>query len=104
MTFYLKRDQIYQKSKLKLHKRLLLLSKTESLDLQVVAVLMSLEIKGHTIPHLKALTRSIEHLGVQGRGSTFKQCYTVLKSTILLHKKAKQRFHVTVAVYVVTKI
>ena len=41
----------------------------ESLNFQVVVVLMSLEIKYHTIPHLKALTRSIEHAGGQGRGS-----------------------------------
>ena len=44
-----------------------------------------------TIPHFEALTYGIE--------STFKQRYTVLKSTILLHKRAKRRFHVTVAVF-----
>ena len=38
-----------------------LLSKMESQNLQVVAVLMPLQIKHHTIPHLKALTRGIEH-------------------------------------------
>ena len=58
----------------------------ESLNLQVVAVLMPLEIKHHTVPHLKALTRSIERRGGLGPGSTFKQRYTVMKSTILLHK------------------
>ena len=72
----------------------------ESLKLQVVAVLMPLEIKCHTIPHLKALTYSIKHTIGKGRGSTFKQRYTVLKSTILLHKRAKWRFHMTVCVYV----
>ena len=70
----------------------------ESLTLKVVAVLMPLEIKRHTVPHLKALTRSIEHRGGHGRSSTFKHCYTVMKSTILLHKWPKRRFHVTVAV------
>ena len=65
---------------------------------------MPLEIKRHKIPHLKALTHSIGHESEQGHGSTFKQCYTVLKSTILLHKKAKLWFHVTLAVYGCKKI
>ena len=82
---------------LKIPKSLLLLSKVESLNLKVVAVLMPLEIKRHTVPHLKALTRSIDHWGRHGHSSTFKLHYTVLKSTILLHKSAKWRFHVTVA-------
>ena len=60
---------------------------------------MPLEIKRHTVPHLKALTHSIERRSGHGHGSTFKQLYTVLKSTVLLHKRAKRRFHVTVAVY-----
>ena len=60
---------------------------------------MPLEIKRHTVSHLKALTRSIEHKGGHGRGSTFKELYTVMKSTILLHKWPKRRFHVTAAVY-----
>ena len=30
---------------------------------QVVAVLMPFEIKHHTVPHLKAVTHSIEHNG-----------------------------------------
>ena len=70
----------------------------ESLNLQVVAVLMPLEIKRHTVPHLKALTHSIEHIGGHWHGSTFKQRHTVMKSTTLLHKWPKRRFHVTVAV------
>ena len=70
----------------------------ESLNLQVAAVLMPLEIKHHTVSHLKALKHSIEHTSGYGRGSTFKQCFTVLKSAILLHKRAKRRFYVTVAV------
>ena len=43
----------------------------ESLNLQVVAVLMPLEIKHHTIPHFKALTGSIDHASRQRRSSTF---------------------------------
>ena len=70
----------------------------ESLNLQVVAVLLPFEIKCHTIPHLKALTPGIEHASGQRRGSSFKQHYTVLKITILIHKRAKWQFHVTVAV------
>ena len=60
---------------------------------------MPLEIKHHTVPHLKALTRSIEHRGGHGDGGTFKQLYPIIKSTVLLHKWLKRRFHVTVAVY-----
>ena len=72
-----------------------LLSKMEILNLQVVAVLMPLEKKHHTVPHLKALTRSIECRGGHGLGSNFKQYYTIMKSIILLHKWPKRRFHVT---------
>ena len=60
MTFYLKGHQIYQNSKLKLPKSLLLLSKVESLNLQVVSVFMPLEIKRHTVPHLKGLNSVIK--------------------------------------------
>ena len=69
----------------------------ESLNLQVVAVLMPFQIKRHTVPHLKALTCSIECRGRDGHGSALKQHETVKKSTILLHKWPKWRFHVTVA-------
>ena len=58
-------------------------------------IIMPLEIKGFTIPHSTALTHSIEHTRRHGAGSTFKQRYTVLKSTILLHKWPKRRFHFT---------
>ena len=61
MTFYLKGYQNYQKSNLKISKKSFLISKVESLNLQVMEVLMPLEIKHHTLPHLEALTRSIEH-------------------------------------------
>ena len=63
-----------------------------------MAVLMPLDIKPHTVPHLKALTGSIPHRSGHGHGSTFKQRYTFMKNTILLHKWPKRRFHVTVAV------
>ena len=46
----------------------------ENLNLQV---LIPLEIKRHTIPHLKALTHSIEQANGQGHGSAFKLRYTV---------------------------
>ena len=39
----------------KFQKSLLLLSEVESLNLQVVAVLMLFEIKPHTVPHLKVI-------------------------------------------------
>ena len=66
----------------------------ESLNLQVVAVLMPLKIKCH----LKALIGSIECGGGHGSSSTLKQRYTVMNSTILLHKWPKRRFHVMLAV------
>ena len=50
---------------------------------------MPLEMKRHTILPLKALTDSIEHAIRHGLGSTFMQRYIVLKSAILLHKRAK---------------
>ena len=56
------------------------------------------------VPHLKALTRSIEHRGGHWRGSTFKQHYTVKKGIILLHKWLKRRFHVMAAVFTHLKI
>ena len=70
----------------------------ESLNFQVVAVLMPLEIKHHAMPHLKSLTNG------QGSGSTFKQRYTVLKRLFLLNKWAKRRFQSMVAVDIFTKI
>ena len=66
-----------------------LLSKMESLNLQIVAVFMPLEIKQQKIPHLRALRDFFEHTNGHGCGSTFKQCYTVLKRSILLNKRAK---------------
>ena len=68
-------------------KRLSLLSKMESLNLQLVAVLMPLEIKRHKIPHLKALTCSIEHANGQGGGSTFIYQNSYLKSTSYRNKR-----------------
>ena len=59
---------------------------------------MPLEEKVHAVPHLKALKHSIEHTSGNVHGSTFKQCYTVLKSTILLNKRAKRQSHMTAAV------
>ena len=53
----------------KIPKSLLLLSKAESLNLKVVAVLMPLEINHLTVPHLKALTHSIKHKSGHGHGS-----------------------------------
>ena len=50
----------------------------ESINVQVTAVLIPIEIKPHEIPHWKALTRIIKHASGQGRGCTFKQRYTIL--------------------------
>ena len=48
----------------------------ESLNLQIV--LMPLEIKCHTDPHLKAPTDCTEYVNGHGPGSTFKHHYPVL--------------------------
>ena len=61
MTFHIKEHQICQKSKLKHPKKFVFVKKTQRLNLQGMAVLMTLglEIKCHIIPPLKALTRSM---------------------------------------------
>ena len=56
----------------KFPKSLILLSKVERLNLQVVAVVIPLEIKCHTAPHLKALMIGIENSSEHGDGTTFK--------------------------------
>ena len=43
----------------------------ESLNLQLMVLSMHLEIKYHTIPHLKAVKDSMEHTNGQGHGSIF---------------------------------
>ena len=60
---------------------------------------MPLEVECHTVPHLKALTRGIEHRGGHGRVNIFRGQKINLKSAILLHKWPKRQFHVTVAVH-----
>ena len=60
MTLYLKGHKNYQKSKFKNCKKSVFISKVESLNLEVVAVFIPLEIKWHTVPQLKALIHSIE--------------------------------------------
>ena len=42
---------------------------------------MPLEIECHTVPHLKALTRGIEHRGGHGRANIFRGQKISLKST-----------------------
>ena len=66
---------------LKILKSLILLSKVESLNLKVVAVLMPLEVKCHTVPHLKAATFGIEHWSGHRRASIFRWQKISLKST-----------------------
>ena len=54
MTFYLKGHQNY------VPEFIFKFPKMESLNLQVVAILMHLEIKHHTVPHLKGLNSGLE--------------------------------------------
>ena len=60
MMFYLKEHQNCQKSKKKFPKKLFLLSKAVTLNLQLAVVLMPLEIKHHTVPQLKGLNSGME--------------------------------------------
>ena len=78
MTFYLKGNQNYYKSKLKIPKKS---AKVECLNLQTVVVLMPLEVECHTVPHLKALTCGIEHRSGHGLASIFRWQKISLKST-----------------------
>ena len=70
----------------------------ESLNLQLVAVLMPLGIKHHIVPHLKALTCSIENSSGQGRGSTFTYQNSYLKSTHFTSTEASESKHLYGAV------
>ena len=45
------------------------------------ALLMPLEVKCHTVPHLKALTRGIEPRGGHGKANNFRCKKISLKST-----------------------
>ena len=42
---------------------------------------MPLDVERHTVPHLKALTRGIEHSGGHGRASIFRWQKNTLKTT-----------------------
>ena len=53
----------------------------ESLNLQILAVLMPFEIKCHTVPHLKTLTPGIEHRSGHGQANILRWQKISLKST-----------------------
>ena len=55
--------------------------------LRLLVVLMPLEVECHTVPHLKALTRVLEHASGHGRGSTFTWHYTHLKTIYLIQRQ-----------------
>ena len=57
------------------------LNKVVILNLYLLVVLIPLEIKCHTVPHLKALTRGIEHRSGHGQASIFRWQKISLKST-----------------------
>ena len=67
----------------------MLLSKIESLNLHVLTyvliVLMPLDIKSRTVPHLKSFTSGIKH-ACYCHGSTF-GVPLVAQSTLILHDK-----------------
>ena len=67
--------------------------KKENLYFQV----LPLDVKGHSVPHLKALTSGIENFAGHRRSSTFKYHHTILNSTLFAFKQAKEWFHVNVA-------
>ena len=65
---------------------------------------MPFEEKLRALPHLKALTSGLEPLSGYGHDSTLTYHYTFLKLPVLLHKQAKWRFIVKVAVGLVTRV
>ena len=71
MQVYLKGHQNFQKSNIFGQKSPLLLSKIESLNLRLLVVLMLLEEKPYTVPHLKALSSGIEAFRSHGIGGPF---------------------------------
>ena len=68
MTLYLKGYQKYNISKL-------------SFQLCPAVFSMPLEVECHTVPHLKALIRGIEHKSDHGQASTFRCQKISLKSS-----------------------
>ena len=53
---------------------------------------MPLEVKSHTIPHLKALTRSIEHAEANERKHLHGAVFTFNSNVHFLVKNAKHAF------------
>ena len=101
MKFYFKRLENYES---KVPKRTYFIKSIgKAKRLFSIAFLIKVKIKLHTVPHLKALTRSVKCRGGYGHGSIFKQYYTVMRSTISLHKLHIRRFHVTLAVWFLDK-
>ena len=58
---------------------------------------MPLEIEHHTVPHFKGLKSGLEPLTRCRCGNSF-TLHQTTKVRISLHKQAKQRFHMNVAV------
>ena len=69
-----------------------LLSKLESLYTKVVAVLIPLEIKRHTVPHFKGLNSGLEPQTRHWDGINFIGPMPSQKVFILLHTGANERF------------
>ena len=64
----------------------------ESPNLQVVAGLMPLEIKRHTVSHLKGLNSGLEPYTSRGHGSNFMGPMLAYKRLILYHREANEQF------------
>ena len=62
---------------------------------------MSLEIKHHAVPRLKALNSAFEISVRQRRDSTFRCFYTYLKLPFLLHTEAIGQYSSSETVYTV---
>ena len=63
---------------------------------------MPLEVKFHTVSHLKALSSGIESLGCHWRGRTFLDTRLIWKVLILLHTEPIERFVLLLFVVMLT--
>ena len=61
---------------------------------------MPLEIKPHTVPHLKGLNSGLEPSTKHGYGSYYKNPMFSLKVLILLRKEANERFVLLLAAHI----
>ena len=84
MNLYLKGYEKYDKSKLIVH---LLLHRSRLFNFDLLYVLIPLEVKGYTVPNLKALRYGIYEARGLSCGSTSTICQGIMKSGNLLNQQ-----------------